>query len=127
MSRSSIAPGTFLGSRRIAIGTGTHISYGCTFDSLDWIKLGRNCDIATNVTFITSTHRLGDSTHRAGGSAHAPIVVGDGCWIGSGVIVLPGVQIGHGVVIAAGSVVISDCDPDSLYAGVPAVRKKSLP
>ncbi|WP_408003863.1 LbetaH domain-containing protein [Puerhibacterium puerhi] len=39
---------------------------------------------------------------------------------------MPGVTIGRGCIIAAGSVVTSDCQPDGLYAGVPAARKKDL-
>lgn len=34
-----------------------------------------------------------------------PIHIGNGCWLGGGVIVLPGVTIGDGSVIGAGSVV----------------------
>ena len=33
---------------------------------------------------------------------------GNGCWLGGGVIVLPGVTIGDGSVIGAGSVVTKD-------------------
>jgi maltose O-acetyltransferase len=40
--------------------------------------------------------------------------------------VLDGVTIGAGCVIAAGAVVTRDCEPDGLYAGVPAVRKRDL-
>ena len=48
-----------------------------------------------------------------------------GTWIGANAIVLPGVRIGEGCVIAAGSVVVNDCEDNSLYAGVPArfIRK----
>jgi len=53
-------------------------------------------------------------------------VIGDGAWIGARVIILPGVTVGAGAVIAAGSVVTSDCAPDSLYAGVPAQLKGPL-
>jgi acetyltransferase-like isoleucine patch superfamily enzyme len=42
------------------------------------------------------------------------------------VVVLPGVEIGAGCVIAAGSVVVKNTEPDGLYAGVPATRKKEL-
>jgi hypothetical protein len=39
---------------------------------------------------------------------------------------LPGVVIGPGCVIAAGAVVVSDCKPNGLYAGVPARRLRDL-
>lgn len=39
---------------------------------------------------------------------------------------LPGVSIGDGCIVAAGSVVISDCEENYLYAGNPAKKKRYL-
>ncbi|WP_247602466.1 DapH/DapD/GlmU-related protein [Gordonia rubripertincta] len=64
---------------------------------------------------------------RAAGEGRRPIVVGDYCWIGAGAIILPGVVVGEGCIISAGAVVIRDCEPNGLYAGVPAIRKRDLP
>lgn len=55
-----------------------------------------------------------------------PITIGNGCWIGANSIVLPGVNIGNGTIVAAGFVVIQDCEENSLYAGVPAKKIKQL-
>jgi len=41
-------------------------------------------------------------------------------------IILKGVRIGSGSIIAAGSIVIEDVDPNSLYAGNPAKKVKQL-
>ena len=54
------------------------------------------------------------------------MTIGDGCWLGGNVAVLPGVSIGSGCVIAAGSIVTADCEPDCLYAGIPAQLKRRL-
>lgn len=48
-----------------------------------------------------------------------PIRIGNGCWLGGGVIVLPGVQIGDGAVIGAGSVVTKDIPANVLAVGNP--------
>ncbi len=48
------------------------------------------------------------------------IRVGNNCFIGHSVIVLPGVTIGDNVIIGAGSVVSRNIPSDSVAAGVPA-------
>jgi acetyltransferase-like isoleucine patch superfamily enzyme len=54
-----------------------------------------------------------------------PITVGEDCWFGGSVIVLPGVTIGRGVTIGAGSVVTKDVPAFHVVAGNPAriIRK----
>lgn len=51
---------------------------------------------------------------------HSPVVIGDGCWIGHGAIVLPGTRLGRNVVVAAGSVVRGEVEDHAIVAGVPA-------
>jgi len=76
---------------------------------------------------ITSTHRLGDARRRAGEWEARPVRIEDGCWIGAGAILLPGVAVGEGCVVAAGAVVRESCEPNGLYGGVPARRLEDLP
>lgn len=54
-----------------------------------------------------------------------PVVIGDDCWIGGHVVILPGVSIGKGCTVAAGSVVSRDVEDWSVVMGSPArvVRK----
>lgn len=108
----------------IKIGKGSFINYSCVVE--DQVEIGDNCMIAFDVIFCTSTHKIGPHEKRGGESISLPIKVGDGCWVGARVTVLPGVTIGEGCIIAAGAVVKSDCEPDGLYAGVPARRIKEL-
>lgn len=49
-----------------------------------------------------------------------PVSIGDGSWLGHGVIVLPGAHIGRHVVVAAGSVVTGDLPDNCVAAGTPA-------
>jgi maltose O-acetyltransferase len=111
------------GSRQVTIGRGTFVNRGCTFDGR--VRIGARCAIGLEAMFLSSTHKLGDHDRRGGPLWFDPIAVGDGCWIGSRAVILPGVTIGDGAVVAAGAVVRHDCEPDTLYAGVPAraVRK----
>ena len=121
IGRCQIFTGTsFAGSfDNITIGEGTFINRRVRFLAADRITLGRGCDIAMDVSFVTTTHSVGSKESRAGRLQASPIFVGDGCWIGAGAVVLPGVHIGPGCVIAAGAVVSRDCAPDGLYGGVP--------
>jgi len=54
-----------------------------------------------------------------------PVLIGDGVWIGTRAVILPGVTIGRGAVVGAGSVVTSDIAERSLAVGNPArvIRK----
>jgi len=120
VDRALICPNVWFGNRNISIGSGTFVNYRCVFNTAGGIIIGDNCDIAMDVSFVTSTHEMGGPKRRAGSPASAPIHVGNGVWIGARAIILPGVTIGDGAVIAAGSVVTRDCQPNNLYAGVPA-------
>ena len=50
---------------------------------------------------------------------NAAIHIGSNCWLGAGVIVLPGVTIGDNTVIGAGSVVTKDIPSDVVAVGAP--------
>jgi maltose O-acetyltransferase len=126
IGRSRVCPNVWFGSNNIEIGEGTFINYRCVFNTQGGITIGKNCDIAMDVTFVTSSHEMGTSSRRAGQPISRPISVGDGVWIGARAIVLPGVTIGNGVIVAAGSVVTSDCAENTLYAGCPATARRSL-
>jgi maltose O-acetyltransferase len=126
VERSRICPNVWFGSRDISIGSGTFINYRCVFNTAGGITIGNNVDIAMDVSFVTSSHELGGPERRAGAPRSAPIRVGDGVWVGARAVILPGVTLGAGSVIAAGAVVVHDCDPNTLYGGAPAKRIRAL-
>ena len=45
--------------------------------------------------------------------------IGKNCWLGSGVVVLPGVTIGDNVVVGAGSIVTKDLPSNVVAVGNP--------
>lgn len=49
-----------------------------------------------------------------------PVTIGDDCWLGGRVTLLPGVTLGKGCVIGTGAVVTKDVPPYAVAAGVPA-------
>jgi maltose O-acetyltransferase len=121
-----LRPGLFFFSRRVRFGVRTFVNRDTAFYSEDWIVVGDDCSIGSDVHITTFGHELGPATHRAGALTRSPVRIADGCWIGSRVTILPGVTVGPGCVVAAGAVVTEDCEPNGLYAGVPAVRRREL-
>lgn len=121
-----ISPRCFFGRPQITIGKNSFVNYGCYFDTSAPIEIGQGCAIGPEVMFCSTSHEIGSQTRRAGTSVYAPIKVEDGVWIGTRATILPGVIIGRGVVIAAGSVVTKNCEPNCLYAGVPARKVREL-
>jgi maltose O-acetyltransferase len=119
----------FVTGHDVTIHDGAFVNIGVIFDAGAHIDLGRNVAVGPGVQFLTSSHSLGPSWAR-NGEGHtevAPIIVGEGSWIGAGAIILGGVTIGRGCVIGAGAVVSDDCQPNGLYVGVPAQHKRDLP
>ncbi|WP_084637059.1 DapH/DapD/GlmU-related protein [Neomicrococcus aestuarii] len=115
-----VSPDSIVFSEGCFLNRGVFIDYG-------EVVLGKNVFIGQRTMIITVTHELADSNQRAGAGVIRPVRVGDGTWIGAGVIVLPGVTIGEGCVIGAGSVVTKDCASNGVYAGTPAKLVRELP
>lgn len=125
---AGIKPGQWLGATNgLTVGANSFINYGCFFDLGAPTTIGANTHFGYGVRVLTCTHVIGPADKRCGESTAAPVVIGDGCWIGADVVIQPGVTIGSGCVVATGSVVVKDCEPNTMYAGVPAVLKGSLP
>jgi maltose O-acetyltransferase len=72
------------------------------------------------VQLLTADHPLDAATRISGLESGRPISIGDGAWLGGGVIVCPGVTIGERTVVGAGAVVTRDLPADVLATGVPA-------
>lgn len=122
-----IAPGLWVYADLLSVEVGAFIGWRCQIHNQAPVSIGARAFLGPEVMLLTTGHELGPTEHRAGELTAAPIVIGDGAWLGARATVLPGVTVGAGAVVAAGSVVTADCAADGLYAGVPAVRKRDLP
>lgn len=121
-----IEPGSWFGGSDITIGDGSFINRGCVFDNSAAIRIGRSCSVGMAVTFVTSDHEIGPPDRRAGAIFGGPIVIGDGAWVGTRATLLAGAVVGAGCVVAAGSLVRGECEPNCLYAGIPACKIRAL-
>lgn len=104
------------GGRHVHFGDGVYANFNLTLVDDTHIYVGDGTMFGPNVTLATAGHPLLPALRR--GIAYqynAPIRIGRYCWLGAGVIVVPGVTIGDGVVVGAGSVVTHDL-PDNVIA-----------
>jgi maltose O-acetyltransferase len=122
-----ISPACYFHSSDISIGSNVVINHGCHFENVGRVTIGARTGISIQVTVITSTHALGGHDCRYGEYRYEPVTIGEGCWIGVRATILAGVTIGDGCLIASNALVLNDCEPDGLYAGVPARRVRDLP
>lgn len=92
------------------------------------VVIGDDVIMAPDVAIYTTNHntqRIDIPIKYQGITEEKPVVIGDGTWVCSRVIILPGVTIGKDCVIAAGAVVTKDIPDYSVAAGNPAVVVKN--
>ena len=77
---------------------------------LSGTKIGRNCEILPNVLMGKKRPDLIDYH----------IVIGNDCYISTGVTILAPITIGNNVTIAAGAVVTKDVPDNCVVGGIPA-------
>lgn len=114
------------GGAHVKIGKDVYANSNLTLVDDTYITIGDNTMIAPNVTLATAAHPLEPSLRREGYQYNLPVEIGKNVWLGTGVIVLPGVKIGDNCVIGAGSVVTKDIPPNVLAMGVPCRVVKDI-
>lgn len=92
------------------------------------IEIGERCMIGPNFFVADSDfHGLALSNRSNNNYECFPVKIGDDVFIGAGVKIMKGVTIGNGAIIGSGSVVVSNVEPNAIYAGVPAKFIKLIP
>jgi len=109
------------------LGQNVFVNFNSTWIDTCLITIGSRTLIGPNCSFYSGGHPL-DPTVRNGTRGPEfgkPVTIGEDCWFGGNVIVLPGVTIGRGVTVGAGSVVTKDVPDYVCVAGNPAriIRK----
>lgn len=102
------------------VGRGTTVGAGSRIQSGAFIC--RNAVIGSGVFVGPHAVLTDDKNPRAGNAAYRaePPVLKDGCSIGAGAVVLPGVTVGRDAMVGAGAVVVRDVPDGGTVMGVPA-------
>lgn len=100
---------------------GSHVYANFNFTAVDdtHIYVGDYTMIGPNVVLATAGHPINPELRQKAYQYNAPIHIGKNCWLGAGVMVMPGVTIGDNVVIGAGSVVTKDLPSNVIAVGNP--------
>ncbi len=87
------------------------------------VKIGRDVMIGEELIAISRNHEFSSREipmRLQGFQQDLPITIEDDVWIGTRVILLPGIIIGKGAVVGAGSVVTKNVPSYAVVAGSPA-------
>jgi len=112
--------------RNVHLGSRVLVNFSAIFLDTCPIRIGDDVLIGPAAQFLAADHPLDPSTRHAGWESGRSITIGDGAWLGDGVIVLSGVTIGANAVIGAGSVVTRDVPPGAVAVGNPARVIRSI-
>jgi acetyltransferase-like isoleucine patch superfamily enzyme len=114
----------------VEIQKGARIGRDCKISShtfiCEGVTIGDGCFVGHGVMFINDNHPRAVNAQGQPESEEdwadrlVTTTVGDRVAIGSGAVILGGVEIGEGALIGAGAVVTRDVPPGAVVAGVPA-------
>ena len=110
----------------IHLGEKAFVNFNCTILDGAKVTIGARTLIGPDCGIYTPEHPIDWQERNRGIERLKPVTIGEDCWIGGHVTILPGVTIGARSIVAAGSVVVDDVPEDVMVAGNPAVVKKSL-
>lgn len=97
------------------IGHDTFINHNDYLMDGGGITIGHHCFIGPNCGVYTAIHLMLAEERNEGLEKALPVKIGDNCWIGADVTILPGVTIGSNTIIEAKSVVTKNI-PDHVIA-----------
>lgn len=103
---------------KLSVGAHTWIGEEVFILNFEPVTIGSNCCISQRAFLCTGNHDYRDIAMRY---RNAPIMIGDGAWVGAQVFVAPGVVIHNEAVASAGSVVTHDLPSAMVCGGNPSI------
>lgn len=100
---------------KLKIGNNVFFNDDCSLNCKTDISVGNDCIFGQNVKIYDHNHSFSDYLKpiREQGYNLKPVKIGDNCWIGSNVVILPGTIVGSNSIIGAGSVISGEM-PESV-------------
>ena len=105
--------------KNVHFGKGVYANFNLTLVDDTHIYVGDYTMLGPNVVIATAGHPILPELRPLAYQYNMPVHIGKNCWLGAGVIVLPGVTIGDNTVIGAGSVVTKDIPANVVAVGNP--------
>jgi maltose O-acetyltransferase len=99
-----------------SLGRASTINRNCRLDTRGGISIGDNVIVADDVSILTADHDI----RNGWGGRQRPVSIADFVFLGTGCMILPGVNIGRGAVVGAGAIVTKDVPEWTIVAGNPA-------
>lgn len=107
------------GGHHVHFGKGIYANFNLTLVDDTHIYVGDHTMFGPNVTIATAGHPILPELREQAYQFNMPVHIGRNCWLGAGVIVMPGVTIGDNTVIGAGSIVTKDIPANVVAVGNP--------
>lgn len=107
------------GGHHCHFGKNVYANYCLTCVDDTHIYVGDYTMFGPNVTIATAGHPILPELRQQAYQYNMPVHIGKNCWIGAGVIILPGITIGDNVVVGAGSIVTKDLPSNVVAVGNP--------
>ena len=107
------------GGHFVHFGKNIYVNFNMTLVDDTHIYVGDATMFGPNVTIATAGHPILPELREQAYQYNMPVRIGKNCWLGAGVIVMPGVTIGDNTVIGAGSIVTKDIPANVVAVGNP--------
>ena len=107
------------GGHHVHLGKNIYANAGLKLVDDTHIYIGDCTMLGPNVVIATAGHPIDPELRSRGLQYNMPVRIGKNCWLGAGVVVMPGVTIGDNTVIGAGSIVTKDIPSNVVAVGNP--------
>ena len=107
------------GGKHTHLGKWVYANFNLTLVDDTDIYIGDYTMIGPNTVIATAGHPIDPELRQRATQYNKPVHIGKNCWLGAGVVVMPGVTIGDNTVIGAGSIVTKDIPSGVVAVGNP--------